>query len=71
MVQPHQHHEDLLGMVRKKTYCSATAAFFGNAKRTADNWAVIYKADHQKNMDIPQKGHDQALGQHAGLWVLH
>lgn len=37
-----------LGWSDKATYWDATPALFGNPQRIADNWAVLYKAEHRK-----------------------
>ena len=39
---------DALAWSDEATYTKASAALFGSAQRKADNWAVLYKATHQK-----------------------
>lgn len=40
--------KDALGWSDEATYANASAALFGNAQRTAKNWAILYKAAHRK-----------------------
>ena len=53
-----QHIEgmkDAFGWSDEVTYANASAALFGIAQRTADNWAVLYPEEHAKTWTYLKK----------------